>query len=270
MDPIQKAPSDLGEIRREVSKKPDRIKRTTLSDSGEPPLKRRRTDEAADDARLLESSRHSFLETNGSQPSLPPSHAPPNPKRGTILNYFKVVSPSSNNTKSSSTEPSSCGIEPTSTPPSSPPRRADVKPKKRRRLTTRVIPKHLDDSDAGGNEEDPDVATSEADLPPVQPQRQRKAAAGVLTGTSTDTLNRPATPSQQRSEAGKRGKSKDPNPKPATIQTTLSLSMSDQGFTECKECGMLYNPYHEKDAKFHARRHAAMLKAKAKEGSETP
>lgn len=46
--------------------------------------------------------------------------------------------------------------------------------------------------------------------------------------------------------------------------------MSDQGFTECKECGMLYNPYHEKDAKLHARRHAAMLKVKAKKSSETP
>lgn len=238
-------------------------KRATSSDSAEPPRKRQRTDEAAHDVRPMKSSRRSFQENGGSQPSLPPpSHAPTNPKRGTIMNYFKVVSPSSNNL-SSSTEPSSCGAEPISTPPSSPPPKADIRPKKRRRLTTKVIPQDIETDEPAENK-DPDNPSSEGDRPVPIPS-DKEAAAGILTGTSASTLNKATAPSQQRSEAGKRGKShKGPSVKSATVQTTLSLSMSDQGFTECKECNMLYNPYHVKDAKIHAKRHAAILKTKSK------
>lgn len=49
------------------------------------------------------------------------------------------------------------------------------------------------------------------------------------------------------------------------IQQTLSLSMSEKGFTECADCSMLYNPLHEKDRRFHARQHAAIMKARSQQ-----
>lgn len=53
------------------------------------------------------------------------------------------------------------------------------------------------------------------------------------------------------------------------VQQTLSLSMSETGFTECRECSMLYNPLHEKDRRYHARQHAAIMKAREmKENNE--
>ncbi|RYP39287.1 hypothetical protein DL767_002296 [Monosporascus sp. MG133] len=180
------------------------------------------------------------------------------------MSYFKVVSPSSNH-MSSSSEPPSCGVEPTSTPPSSPPSKTDSRPKKRRRLATKVVSRDLDVTD------DEEEETIESPAPDTdQSTTTRREGLGILTDKSKDALNKAATQPGQRLEAGKRGKRKGPDSKSVTVQTTLSLSMSDKGFAECKECNMLYNPYHEKDAKFHARRHAAMLKSKAQKGSELP
>ena len=44
------------------------------------------------------------------------------------------------------------------------------------------------------------------------------------------------------------------------VQTTLSLAIAggtSASVKECKECNILYNPLHDKDAKFHARYHAS-------------
>ena len=134
---------------------------------------------------------------------------------------------------------------------------------------TRIDPRDLDDAEEPNAANSP--TTSDTD-DPTQPPSKAAANLGALKDTSTNALNQAAAAqSDRRSEAGKRGKSANtkskPKPKPAaaTVQTTLSPSLSDSGFAECKDCNMLYNPYHEKDAKLHARRHAAMVKAKEKE-----
>ncbi|RYP12239.1 hypothetical protein DL765_007424 [Monosporascus sp. GIB2] len=252
-------------------RKPDRTrplktysKKATSSGSTELPAKRRHTGEVAETTRTKERESPSLQQDNRSQPSLPPPHASRDPKRGTIMSYFKVVSPSSNH-MSSYSEPSSCGVEPASTPPSSPPLKTDSGPKKRRRLTTKVVSKDLD---VTGDAEEETVGRPDPETD--QPTTTQRENSGILADTSKDALNKAAAQQEQRLEAGKRGRGKGPNSKPVVVQTTLSLSMSDKGFVECKACNMLYNPYHEKDAKFHARRHAAMLKSKPQRGSEIP
>lgn len=134
---------------------------------------------------------------------------------------------------------------------------------------TRIDPRDLDDAEEPNAADSP--TTSDTD-DPTRPPSKAAADLGALKDTSTNALNQAAAAqSDRRSEAGKRGKKSantKPKPKPksaATVQTTLSLSLSDAGFAECKDCNMLYNPYHEKDAKLHARRHAAVVKAKEKE-----
>ncbi|RYO80742.1 hypothetical protein DL766_008051 [Monosporascus sp. MC13-8B] len=252
-------------------RKPDRTrplktysKKATSIGSTEPPPKRRHSGEVTQTPRPKKSESPSLQQDNRSQPSLPPPHASRDPKRGTIMSYFKVVSPSSNH-MSSYSEPSSCGVEPASTPPSPPPLKTDSRHKKRRRLTTKVVSKDLD---ATGDAEE--ETTGRLDPETGQSTTTRGGNSGVLADTSKGALNKAATQQEQRLEAGKRGRGKGPNSKPVIVQTTLSLSMSDKGFAECKACNMIYNPYHEKDAKFHARRHAVMLKSKSQKGSEIP
>ncbi|KAL1896798.1 hypothetical protein Sste5346_004431 [Sporothrix stenoceras] len=63
---------------------------------------------------------------------------------------------------------------------------------------------------------------------------------------------------------------------PPSVQTTLSLAVAPRNggssdsasVRECKECNILYNPLHEKDAKFHARYHASVCRKQQKEGKE--
>ncbi|RYP51339.1 hypothetical protein DL768_003343 [Monosporascus sp. mg162] len=271
MEPLETSSGNLVETAHKTPRKPDRTrplktysKKATSSGSMDPPLKRRRIEEVARATRPEGSESPSLHQENRSQPPLPPSHTSRHPKRGTIMSYFKVVSPSSSH-MSSSSEPPSCGVEVTSTPPSPPPPKTNSRPKKRRRLATKVASRYLEATD--DEEED----TIESPVPETdQSATTRREALGILTDKNKDALNKAATRPEQRLEAGKRGKHKGPNSKSVTVQTTLSLSMSDKGFAECKECNMLYNPYHEKDAKFHARRHAAILKSKSQKGSELP
>ncbi|RYP68048.1 hypothetical protein DL771_006889 [Monosporascus sp. 5C6A] len=271
MEPLEMSSGSQVQTGHKTPRRPDRTrplktysKKPTSNGSMEPPLKRRRTDEVGQATRPRGGESPSLQQENRSQPSLPPSHASLHPKRGTIMSYFKVVSPSSNHV-TSSCEPSSCGVEPTSSPPSSPPLKTDSRPKKRRRLTTKVVPKGLD---ATGDAEE---KTIESPAPETDKSTTtRRENSRVLADASKDALNKTAIQLEQRLEAGKRVKGKGPSSKSVIVQTTLSLSMSDKGFAECKECNMLYNPYHEKDAKFHARRHAAMLKSKSQRGSEIP
>ncbi|RYP78167.1 hypothetical protein DL769_003248 [Monosporascus sp. CRB-8-3] len=271
MEPLEMSSGSLVEPSHKTPRKPDRTrplktysKKATSSGSTEPPLKRRRTEEVAQTTRPKGCESPSLQQDNRCQPLLLPPHASRHPKKGTIMSYFKVVSPSSNHV-TSSCEPSSCGVEPTSTPPSPPPLKTDSRPKKRRRLTTKIVAKDLD-ATVDAEEENIESPAPETD----QSTTTRREDSGILADKSKDALNKASSQPEQRLEAGKRGKSKGPSSKSVTVQTTLSLSMSDKGFAECKECNMLYNPYHEKDAKFHARRHAAMLKSKSQKGSEIP
>ena len=146
---------------------------------------------------------------------------------------------------------------------------------------TRVIPPDLDTDRTEEEASSADAPDRETD-DTHQPSGKAAAGTGILEDASPNDLNQAAAaPSHPRSEAGKRGKrggkksartKTNPKPKPtATVQTTLSLSLSSDasGFAECRDCNMLYNPYHEKDARLHARRHAALLSARAKGRTKT-
>lgn len=161
-----------------------------------------------------------------------------------------------------SSEPPSESAEPVGTPPSSPPI-PDIQRKKRRRLqvTTHVLSRATSEEGSGTEdivEKDRDEESEEsgAILKALTPTKQQP---NILSDANADTLNQVPSRRKKRSDGGKRGRAS----KSAAVQTTLSLSAEEKGFTECKECNMLYNPLHKQDAKCHAKRHAAMLKAKS-------
>lgn len=233
-------------------------KRTSSTDTAEPVAKQRRIEDISRVITTCPRTTESPHQPTVRQPSptLPPSQPS---RKGTIMGYFKVLPPSSSSALYSS-DPPLDSIESTSTPPSSPPA-SDRQQKKRRRLTTRVVSRTASENPQAekinGNEE-----MEESDATDDR-STVSEGCTDVLFETSPDALNRSTARHQNRSDAGKRGR----GPKSATVQTTLSLSAAEKGFTECKECNMLYNPLHKQDAKCHARRHAAMLKTKSNSSS---
>ncbi|KAI1103694.1 hypothetical protein F4804DRAFT_217871 [Jackrogersella minutella] len=225
-------------------------KRASSTDVAEPSLKKRRIESTA-----LTVETKTIPPARESSVSLPsPILRPSQPaKKGSIMSYFKVI-PSESNTALPSSEPTSEPTIPESTPPSSPPT-LDLQRRKRRRLMTRAIPR-LTPEDLNAE----DIVEGEDDEEPDGKSDGSKALASrkdALSDASLNALNRPATREKKRVEAGKRGRASK-----IIVQTTLSISTSDKGFVECKECNMLYNPLHKEDAKCHTRRHAAMLKEK--------
>ncbi|KAI1801258.1 hypothetical protein F4811DRAFT_469222 [Daldinia bambusicola] len=232
-------------------------KRTSSSDSAQLPPKRRRTEKVST-AMLSNDETPTQLPydtTAPPSPTLPPAQPA---RKGTIMNYFKVV-PSSSSCTPHSPEPSSEPADPTSTPPSSP-SISNLQPKKRRRLTTRIVSRaasvesKMDDvvgknEKERGNEIDVDFTLS-SNLSPASSE------------ISSATLNLPVVKPKRQSDT-KHERSMKKTSKVTTVQTTLSLSIEDKGFVECKECDMLYNPLHKEDAKYHAKRHAAILQAKS-------
>ncbi|KAI8959157.1 hypothetical protein F5Y11DRAFT_13825 [Daldinia sp. FL1419] len=252
--------SSTVEIKNEsrAAKKPQqrtRILRTygkrTASEPAQPALKKRRIDNinaaAASNDETAESPRAA---TDPPSPALPPAQPA---IKGTIMSYFKAVRPSSSCALRSSPEPSSERIDPTSTPPSSPPV-PSLQRKKRRRLTTRIISRaaSVESKTEDGMEDDGGKGTfKEVDAGSVSPTKSPPALSKIPPAT----LNLPIAKPNKRQDTKKTSKS-------AIVQTTLSLSVEDKGFIECKQCNMLYNPLHKQDAKCHSRRHAAMVKAK--------
>ncbi|OTA98869.1 hypothetical protein M426DRAFT_100895 [Hypoxylon sp. CI-4A] len=230
-------------------------KRTSPIDTVEPLPKKRRLE---DTSRTPSPEKQCDSAPQDSEPRFSPALPPSLPaKKGTITSYFKAVPSSSNITLPS--EPLTETTEPASTPPSSPPI-PSLQQKKRRRLMTRITSRTTSqEPDAGDaietDEEGAEKTTSEIAVSPGQ--------EGALSEASPDTLNRLGSRERNPLEARKHGKYKKQPIKASSIQTTLSLSASEKGFTECKECDMLYNPLHKQDAKCHARRHAAMLKSKS-------
>lgn len=184
--------------------------------------------------------------------SQPAASQPPNkPKKGSILNYFKVRSPTS--ATGSSCEHSSDPVLPPPTPPSSPPFQSN---RKRRRLTTKPIRASCDPLAD-------DSSTTE-----IQRSPERTSAPRRITSPSSRTST-PGTQNQKQETPlgpGKRDTVKKTKSKQAMIQTVISLSLNEKGFTECAECNTLYNPLHEKDVKLHARQHATFLR-NAKKGA---
>lgn len=236
-------------------------KRAASADTPEPTSKKRRIDDTSltESPKDVESEPSYESSARQTSPCLP---LPQLARKGTIMSYFKVIPPVSSSTLPSSEPPferteRTERTEHTNTPPSSPP--LPNRQKKRRRLTTRVISRSasedLNAEDSATEESENDE--SDGDDKRSSPVEQRS----ILSNTSAGTLNQAASRRKQRSDAGKRGRGS--KPKPTIVQTTLSLSSQEKGFAECKDCNMLYNPLHKQDAKCHARRHAAMLKAKS-------
>ncbi|KAI1385640.1 uncharacterized protein F4822DRAFT_350068 [Hypoxylon trugodes] len=248
-------------------------KRSSSTDVAEPKLKKRRVDNV-DAPTISEHKASGKTPETERQPDESKPSAPLHPqpiRKGTIMNYFKVI-PSTPNSmpktilKISSSEPPSESIEPTSTPPSSPPL-PDLSRKKRRRLTTRVVSRTTSEDPKSDSivtedreDEEPDAAENRSPSPEDE--------QGVLSDAGLTTLNRPIAKLRTRSDAGKRGQNLKKGVKSATAQTTLSLTNEEKGFTECRECNMLYNPLHKQDAKHHAKQHAAMLKAKSRSNNK--
>ncbi|KAI1849606.1 hypothetical protein JX266_004555 [Neoarthrinium moseri] len=234
-------------------------KRDNMAACAEPPTKKRRTDTAPVRMDASNPAAERAIETESSpqpltrvpiQAQMPPPTALPSapvPKKGTILSYFKVRSPSSA-TSSSPCAMSSGPVIPSSTPPSSPPV-VEASRKKPRRLTTK--PLHRSESPEQKKHE---VARDKSNEPQ---QEELNAGSMVLQPTNSTSLNRKRGREVGKSEAEKHGGARRLKSK-HTTQTTLSLSLTEKQFEECAECNMLYNPYHEKDVKMHARRHAAL------------
>lgn len=239
-------------------------------------------------------------ELTATQPTLPALPPPTTAKKATITSYFRVV-PHLNSDSSScadnrhpSSDISTGAMPSTSSPPSSPPplassshsekeARARRKP---RRLTTKAKPREtsptLGDDEGGTDNEAEEPATrsrrGQATATPKQGSENQAAATDreqdrkVLSSKTPSTLNREVpttTPAPASVAASNPRKRQRTRAEPAMVQQTLSLSISETGFTECRECSMLYNPLHEKDRRFHARQHAAILKAREmKENNE--
>ncbi|KAF5705669.1 vacuolar er assembly vma12 [Fusarium mundagurra] len=164
-------------------------------------------------------------------------------KKGSILNFFKPVPPSSTVTSS----PKSDEPQPDSTPPSSPPPPPRIEPRKKPRLlrfrgTSTPL---LDDENTGDDTQGEDTEAEDSVTKSTRPA----AREGSLNRETSTIEIKP----------GKRGKVKTP-----TVQTTLNLS-SQAAFSECKVCNTVWNPLYPDDVKFHTKQHAAVLRAKKKE-----
>ncbi|KAF4500516.1 vacuolar er assembly vma12 [Fusarium agapanthi] len=164
-------------------------------------------------------------------------------KKGSILNFFKPVPPSSTVTSS----PKSDEPQPESTPPSSPPQPPRIEHRKKPRLlrfrgTSTPL---LDDENTGDDTQGEDTEAEDSSTRSTRPAARESS------------LNREQ--STNDSKPGKRGKAKTP-----TVQTTLNLS-SQAAFSECKVCNTVWNPLYPDDVQFHTKQHAAVLRAKKRE-----
>ncbi|KAI1464882.1 uncharacterized protein F4812DRAFT_143560 [Daldinia caldariorum] len=238
-------------------------KRTLSSDSAQPTPKRGHI-EKVNTAVLSNDEISTKLPCDTTippSPTLPPAQPA---RKGTIMNYFKVV-PSSPSCTPHSPEPSSEPADPTCTPPSSPPV-SNLQQKKRRRLTTRIVSRATSVESKMNYmvDEDEKERGNEVDVGSTLPSNP----SPTLSEISSATLNLPVVKPKRQPDT-KRERSMKKTSKVTTVQTTLSLSIEDKGFTECKECDMLYNPLHREDAKYHAKRHAAILKAKLSSSNNT-
>ncbi|KAI0389932.1 hypothetical protein F5Y17DRAFT_446829 [Xylariaceae sp. FL0594] len=185
---------------------------------------------------------------------VPAPSSPTAVKKGTITAYFQRSDPLKRSSTPAPEEPSSEITGPTVTPPSSPPILLSTTRKRVRRLKTRVTTHRI--SDGTEPDEDGDAEEQRETKPIMSPPILSEAAASILNISTTKT-----------SEAKRRKCARERKKKPS-VQTTLSLSMRDTAYTECKECDMLYNHLDKTDVKYHARHHAAKLKAKTNAGVE--
>ncbi|KAI1746965.1 hypothetical protein F4782DRAFT_468414 [Xylaria castorea] len=187
----------------------------------------------------------------------------PSIKKGTITAYFGTITPQPpivTLSSDSSSDPSSEPNEPTITPPSSPAVITTTK-RKVRRLKTRVVTQRIDEEEADDQEqENQDSKEQIGRIRDIEPLAHARRPA--LSESTPDGLNKVQSTLLSRLYTGKPLENRRREKKQASVQTTLSLSMNEAHYTECKECGMLYNHLHKTDVKYHARRHAALRKVK--------
>ncbi|KAK2127424.1 hypothetical protein NOF04DRAFT_1371352 [Fusarium oxysporum II5] len=187
--------------------------------------------------KVTEEAKNTLESTTTNKPTTEPV------KKGSILNFFKPVPPSSTVTSS----PKSDEPQPETTPPSSPPQPPKIELRKKPRLlrfrgTSTPL---LDDENTGDDTQGEDTEAEDSGTKSARPTARE------------NSLQRESSTSDIK--PGKRGKAKTP-----TVQTTLNLS-SQAAFSECKVCNTVWNPLYPDDVKFHTKQHAAVLRAKKKE-----
>ncbi|KAM0076594.1 hypothetical protein ACKRZS_010740 [Fusarium odoratissimum] len=223
-------------IRDDSPKEPNTKKRRVLTEVTASESASKGTDTAPLE-KVTEEAKNTPESTTTSKPTTEPV------KKGSILNFFKLVPPSS--TVASS--PKSDESQPGTTPPSSPPQPPKIELRKKPRLlrfrgTSTPL---LDDENTGDDTQGEDTEAEDSGT---------KSARSTVRENS---LQRESSTSNIK--PGKRGKAKTP-----TVQTTLNLS-SQAAFSECKVCNTVWNPLYPDDVKFHTKQHAAVLRAKKKE-----
>ncbi|KAJ2972777.1 hypothetical protein NUW58_g9114 [Xylaria curta] len=266
--------SSLRSCSMETRRRPLRTysKRTLSTESADPTPKRRCIAGPPTASVQDEDTRITHPEPGNCAPapiSNPLSSLPP-AKKGTITAYFGRIIPQPR----ASTPPSDLSSDPlsdsngsTTTPPSSPP----IIPSKRRgtrRLKTRVVVHCANEQNASdGKQEDQDSQKQTRMI--HDSESPTHACASPPSETTLNIFNQTENTSEAPSERDKSRVSKRQEKKQMSVQTTLSLSMNETHYTECKECGMLYNHLHEADVKYHARRHAALRRAKTQAGAKS-
>ncbi|EFX05226.1 hypothetical protein CMQ_3295 [Grosmannia clavigera kw1407] len=203
-------------------------------------------------------------------------------KRSGILRYFQPapLPRSCTHTTSSSSSQCSAGESDrsaapestsqtaavTGTPPPSPPRSPPTaRPRQKRRLNIRPDIPDVSEKKA---ESDTKTARPEEDAKGDGQDRQSQTGSGTTASSVRMRARMRArmlgmcglVDQEQQASARK----KTPTPA-ASTQTTLSLTIGGDAMKECTECNILYNPLHEKDAKFHARYHASLRRKRARQ-----
>ncbi|KAI1169521.1 hypothetical protein F4777DRAFT_215524 [Nemania sp. FL0916] len=185
-------------------------------------------------------------------------------KKGTITAYFGRRMPQPPTLPFSdplSDALSNCRT-PSTTPPSSPP--SSSRKRRARRLKTRVATQAREDSESSGDDQENQDAKDQTKLlHGVNSTERVQPATSALSRAKSSVLHQ-ADDISTTITAGSRSQDEQRREhRPASIQTTLSLSMTNTQYVECKECGMVYNQLHKTDVRYHARRHAS-LRRKAK------
>ncbi|KAK5625318.1 hypothetical protein RRF57_001034 [Xylaria bambusicola] len=245
-------------------------KRALSTESTEPSPKRQRLTDPS--VTSVEDIGIDFIssgpEESGTASSLRPSLSL-SKRKGTITAYFEKIVPQLPHVTPSS-EPSPNPVsEPnefTSTPLSLPPIAATTRKRGARRLKTRVTRQRIEEGPDDGQENQ----DGEERLGNIHgTDLFTHTAVPALSEARPSALNRSPGITRDGPEGSKPRKSKRRENRTASVQTTLGLSMRETHYTECKECGMLYNHLHKTDVKYHARRHASLRRAKARASSKS-
>ncbi|CAK7239055.1 MAG: hypothetical protein STHCBS139747_000476 [Sporothrix thermara] len=169
-----------------------------------------------------------------------------------------------------------------SSPPPSPLwRAAEQRPRQKRRLTIRPdghLPTSTPDEtvNVSGERQSIDetevmeknsTSTDRADGVAITTATITKTTISSMMATSSSRMRLQLGLSKTALTAPVSDKKRKKAASVASVQTTLSLAIAggdSASVKECRECNILYNPLHEKDARFHARYHASVCRKQHK------